>query len=171
MMGWSNPKTAMVYVKKSRLTSLSLALYLANVQRTNCPNPFPQTSVEKREAVKQKQGSKLGLVHCSKSPISKEEPESVSQLDDPDFVLATQDLIREIEAEESSVDNVVREVVVENKSLDKKEQVEVEQARVEGGSVNLVRQISSVDPRLSGILHNLQNTGNLNIHFHFDNQK
>jgi hypothetical protein len=146
MMGWSNPKTAMVYVKKSRLTSLSLALYLANVQRTNCPNPFPQTSVEKREAVKQNQGSKLGLVHCSKSPISKEEPESVSQPDDPDFVLATQDLIREIEAEESSVDNVVREVVVENK-------------------------ISSVDPRLSGILHNLQNTGNLNIHFHFDNQK
>jgi len=38
MMGWSNPKTAMVYVKKSRMTSLSLALYLANVQRTNCPN-------------------------------------------------------------------------------------------------------------------------------------
>ncbi|EFX60517.1 hypothetical protein DAPPUDRAFT_123885, partial [Daphnia pulex] len=53
MMGWSNPKTAMVYVKKSRMTSLSLSLYLANVQRSNCSNPFPRSPDEKFKALKQ----------------------------------------------------------------------------------------------------------------------
>ena len=160
MMGWSNPKTAMVYVKKSRLTSLSMALYLANVQRTNCSNPFPRTSIEKREVVKQVRCSKSTVVKCSESVVKPED------LD----VDGTQDLIREIEAEELSLEGVSNEAKVDSG----REQVEEPKVEVDltrggsGGSSNLSNQISSVDSRMTGILHNLQNSGNVTIHFHFD---
>ena len=160
MMGWSNPKTAMVYVKKSRLTSLSMALYLANVQRTNCSNPFPCTSIEKREVVKQVRCSKSTVVKCSESVVKPED------LD----VDGTQDLIREIEAEELSLEGVSNEAKVDSG----REQVEEPKVEVDltrggsGGSSNLSNQISSVDSRMTGILHNLQNSGNVTIHFHFD---
>jgi hypothetical protein len=45
MMGWSCPKTAMQYVKRSRITSLKMSMYLANVQRRNCVDPFPSRTV------------------------------------------------------------------------------------------------------------------------------
>jgi len=70
MMGWSNPKTAMVYVKKSRLTSLSLSLYLANVQRQNCSNPFPKQPVEKRQAIKESHVSSSVVAKCSNTLVS-----------------------------------------------------------------------------------------------------
>ena len=41
IMGWSCPKTAMQYVKRSRITSLQMSMYLANVQRRNCSDIFP----------------------------------------------------------------------------------------------------------------------------------
>ena len=50
IMGWSCPKTAMQYVKRSRITSLQMSMYLANVQRRNCSDPFPnQTSRRSRK--------------------------------------------------------------------------------------------------------------------------
>jgi len=110
MMGWSNPKTAMVYVKKSRLTSLSLSLYLANVQRQNCSNPFPKQPVEKRQAIKESHVSSSVVAKCSNTlvsscnrEVSSESASSHCKLEDleSDFV-GTQDLIREIEAEESA---------------------------------------------------------------------
>ena len=101
MMGWSNPKTAMVYVKKSRMTSLSMSLYLANVQRSNCPDPFPRSPLEKRQAVKQVQVSKSivskGPLSCLGLPLG--EPEL--KVEDPEDDLATQDLIDDFEVEES----------------------------------------------------------------------
>jgi hypothetical protein len=57
--------------KKVRMTSLSLALYLANVQRANCPNPFPRSSIEKREVVKQIQSSKQLFDRCQKVKVRK----------------------------------------------------------------------------------------------------
>jgi len=36
------------------------------------------------------------------------------------------------------------------------------------GTSNLSNQLNAVDPRMSGILQNLQNSGNLTIHFHFN---
>jgi len=45
MMGWACPKTAMQYVKRSRITSLKMSMYLANVQRRNVPDPFPTRTV------------------------------------------------------------------------------------------------------------------------------
>ena len=89
------------------MTSLSMSLYLANVQRSNCANPFPRSQVEKREAVKQVQVSKAGGSKGSTSvgtlPFERSaaivKPETVLKLEEFDADLATQDLIREIEAE------------------------------------------------------------------------
>ena len=47
IMGWSCPKTAMQYVKRSRITSLQMSMYLANVQRRNCSDPFPSRTTRR----------------------------------------------------------------------------------------------------------------------------
>ena len=195
MMGWSNPKTAMVYVKKSRMTSLSMSLYLANVQRSNVVNPFPRSQVEKREAVKQIQGSKsagLGVLSSfdsssCKSSTSREISESVLKLEQEDAELATQDLIRDLETEEMGGDVVEVDRSVFPNSLESVSppfagNLGVDGEKREGGvesescgvvtSSSLSNQLSGIDPRMAGILHNLQNSGNMTIHFHFDgNQK
>jgi integrase len=195
MMGWSNPKTAMVYVKKSRMTSLSLSLYLANVQRSNCPDPFPRSPSERRQAFKHVQGSKIVAKKEVETSVSTSQSMlplgSVGlKIEDSEIDSATQALIREIEAEESiqgfesdeiqevqqggqlvarSSSGSSKCVAGENEKEGRaKETVVVGNA----GNSNLVDQFSSIDSRISGILHNLQNTGNLTIHFHFDgNQK
>ena len=192
MMGWSNPKTAMVYVKKSRMTSLSMSLYLANVQRSNCSNPFPRSQVEKREVVKQVQVSKAGGSKGSTSvgslpfdsSTSAVKSETVLKLEEIDAELATQDLIREIEAEEfgegsSSIDV---EVLGSSAPLNGHPSVSLETGQKgetkERGGESEVREtvrsssiVSAVDPRLAGILSNLQNSGNMTIHFHFDSKQ
>jgi len=35
-------------------------------------------------------------------------------------------------------------------------------------SVDLANQLPNIDPRMAGILHNLQNSGNITINFNFD---
>jgi integrase len=52
MMGWSCPKTAMQYVKRSRITSLQMSLHLTNVQRRDVLDPFPSGSVRSRRTLK-----------------------------------------------------------------------------------------------------------------------
>ncbi len=179
-MGWSNPKTAMVYVKKSRMTSLSMSLYLANVQRSNCPNPFPRSSIEKNEIVKKVVGKKPSTVKGSSDLIGSSVSES--KWDDLEVEMATQDLIWELEAEESKqsfekgADSSVQQTLEEGKvvggvSADKcsgNEGSSSEVSSVVRGSSSLSNQLSAVDPRLSGILQNLQNSGSMTIHFHFD---
>ena len=63
MMGWSCPKTAMQYVKRSRVTSLQMSMYLANVQRRNCSDPFPSGTA--RVSRKKKFRSEEKLAHLS----------------------------------------------------------------------------------------------------------
>ena len=173
MMGWSNPKTAMVYVKKSRMTSLSLALYLANVQRTNLSNPFPRYPPDKRPGMNPTEGSKI--VSKTKSEVDStsfevvlEKSEAGLSLEDDEMMQGTQELIREIEIEElnggcnfsvESGSDVLsssnaKEMVAEKKSS--------------SGSVDLANQLSLVDPRMGGFLQNLQNSGNITININFD---
>jgi hypothetical protein len=175
MMGWSNPKTAMVYVKKSRMTSLSLSMYLTNVQRTNCSNPFPRSPLDRREVgVQKKQVSKSVVYH----PTSEVETLGRSDLkvEDPEVELATQELLREIEAEEGG-----KVVEVEELACSSSSSIEVsgngwkaEQKIGEGQTrkeKDSSHSIPLVDPRMAGILHNLQNSGNVTINFNFDNCK
>jgi len=184
MMGWSNPKTAMVYVKKSRMTSLSLSLYLANVQRSNCPNPFPRSSIEKNEIAKKVLGQKVSSVKGSRDVVenvvgrvnssqelSLVQPSSVLKEEELEIDLATQELIREIEAEEKA--QKVEECSVLGADAGRGESVLEKESRGgisigEDRGSSISNQFSVVDPRLSGFLHNLQNSGNMTIHFHFD---
>ena len=200
MMGWSNPKTAMVYVNKSRMTSLSLSLYLTNVQRRNCSNPFPKSPLEKRQAVKQTSVSSSVVAKCSNtmasscnSLASSETSEAVLKSEVLTDSLSTQELIRDIENEDESCFSQSLEIVepecleesnfpvpqkailpVPGSSTSSNKKPKIEEGTVEssgrGGSGSSVisNQLSLVDPRLSGILQNLQNTGNVTIHFHFD---
>ncbi len=188
MMGWSNPKTAMVYVKKSRMTSLSLSLYLTNVQRSNCSNPFPRSPLERNQVSVRK--NQVSNIVASSSRGSSE-----LKVDDPEVVLATQELLREIEAEDFSFDSELAEV--ESKAVEKSSAVggsevkvvsEVEKALVQSkagsgegeGEEKLVDSnsrretsfsVPTVDPRMAGILHNLQNSGNVTINFNFDSHQ
>ena len=177
MMGWSNPKTAMVYVKKSRLTSLSMSLYLTNVQRTNCSNPFPRTPLEERRALNQAQAEAVlarGSKSSSETAVKSEELEAEQ---------ATQDLIHDLESEaEGGVGNIfgVDEVEVQSgassvTNLCSGQNVETRKeglvCKTEGGvkvEGSVPNQIPVLDSRIAGFLHNLHNTGNMNIHFHFD---
>ena len=69
MMGWSCPKTAMQYVKRSRITSLQMSMYLANVQRRNCSDPFPSRTVRRSRktlfAKEKKPSVKTDSLQCS----------------------------------------------------------------------------------------------------------
>ena len=198
MMGWSNPKTAMVYVKKSRMTSLSLSLYLSNVQRSNVANPFPRSPIEKRQAVKSVHSSKTVVAKCSNtladsscnSTLPRLNPVSGLKLEDLEVELATQDLIRDIEADEALerqafdgeievVERVVEPPLSDSafpvvKSAQGREKI----CEANGGegsvrteSLPISELLPQVDPRMASILHNLQNTGNMTIHFHFDGKQ
>ena len=184
MMGWSNPKTAMVYVKKSRMTSLSLSMYLTNVQRSNVSNPFPRP-LEKSAAVKQNQVSKSlssRVVGGSTSRKSVENSRSDLKVEDPEIVLATQELIREIEAEEKNgeIEGTFGQPKVEvsipsaasSVTLDDYGSFGIDTGR-EGEGKAIERkenslQVPVVDPRMAGILQNMQNSGNVTINFNFE---
>ena len=199
MMGWSNPKTAMVYVKKSRLTSLSLSLYLTNVQRQNCSNPFPKSPIEKRQAVKQSEVSSSVVAKCSNTlvsscdrAVSSETENSVFKLEESED-LGTQDLIRDLEAEafESQTAEVEEidfsdesrqseqaevsphdGILPSSRSVERREDVErssdIGVVSVRGLPSN---PLANIDPRLLGILSNLQNSGNVTINFHFEGKQ
>jgi len=184
MMGWSNPKTAMVYVKKSRMTSLSLSLYLANVQRSNCSNPFPRSPSEKRAALKQTQivepsvarsiDAFEGRSQGTEQVVQNEGVEEVGsglKLEDSEVMLATQELLREIEDEESRGGDSFGGGVVEVVEGDSGKKGEVGCSGKKEEAKDLANIFPSVDPRLSGFLHNLQNSGSLTINFNFDSKK
>ncbi len=207
MMGWSNPKTAMVYVKKSRMTSLSLSLYLTNVQRQNCSNPFPNSPIEKRQAVKQVKGSASVAAKCSNTLVSpcngvvSSDPKSsnlkVEKVEtgigsvECSQICNSEDLNQSLQLEDvEEIDfDAEFEKEVEEESMEKAsgENSILGVPRVdsgseissEGGPVLNVRgpsvatsMLGNIDPRLAGFLHNMQNSGNITINFHFDgNQK
>ena len=193
MMGWSSPKTAMVYVKKSRTTSLQMSLYLANVQRQNCAKPFPRGPLEEREVVRKSQvqtshslpkcalKSSKSLRGCPKivaDQCSEAVTDSGHAVKDEADSFSTQELIQDAESD------CIEEVENESTSiLERSDGVDVIPCstvspvsvsgvegleRVSERGDSLSGMVSSVDPQLSSILQNLNNSGNLTIHFHFD---
>jgi len=191
MMGWSNPKTAMVYVKKSRMTSLSLSLYLANVQRRNCSNPFPRSVLEKRAVLKQASTSEVSVLPSVASHLpsvasqlssvaSQVESQSDLKFESQEVDLATQELMRELDAEENGelerfgIDNgelgangkeSSKEIVSGQSSKKEEKVVDVSVQR------DFSDPLSLIDPRMAGFLSNLQNSGNITINFHFDGKQ
>ena len=74
MMGWACPKTAMQYVKRSRITSLQMSMYLANVQRSNCSDPFPSKSERKSRKKKFRCEKDLTELLSTSTPDTKTTP-------------------------------------------------------------------------------------------------
>ena len=105
MMGWACPKTAMEYVKHSRVTSLTMSMYLTNVQRQNVAVPFPSNSVERRRKTifPDRTVSKNSLRSESLSLVSlPPESNDSAQLEDFEASIGTQDLLRSLEGGEFS---------------------------------------------------------------------
>jgi hypothetical protein len=198
MMGWSNPKTAMVYVKKSRLTSLSLSLYLTNVQRQNCRNPFPNCPIEKRQSNHQSKVPSPVVAKCSNTLVSScngavssgpsNSDLKVEELDgspgeencsqgsvesDIDFDAPCGE-VDELDCAEDSL--ALEESEVRRKKESSSSRVPCNGGDGEGAVVNVhssgpVSQFANLDPRVAGILQNMNNTGNITINFHFDSCK
>jgi len=187
MMGWSNPKTAMVYVKKSRMTSLSLSLYLTNVQRQNCSDPFPSSPLEKRQAVKESKGSLSLAAKCSNTLVSSSKREVSSEpskleVKDEVVVVPNEDGIEEANQEE--VEEINFSDDCQESSEDVKSDVGVGSGVSGGGGGGVgsgvsgggggdlsLNDLSNIDPRLLGILQNMQNSGSVTINFNFDGMK
>ncbi len=193
MMGWSCPKTAMEYVKHSRVTSLQMSMYLCNVQRQNVAIPFPSNASDRRRKT---------VFPAVRSSSTKRErrTEVFSQEEEDEPELFTQGLLQateNVETKESSVElfhapeivykkDFAAESVTSVKTVSSSSSKDAEKIAsssvVEGekktdSPINVSNSVvvqpsdsvfAAVDQNLSGILQNLQNHGNVHIHFHFD---
>ena len=195
MMGWSCPKTAMQYVKRSRITSLKMSMYLANVQRRNCADPFPsgRSSRKTKFVEKEKKEIKMfplnSLVTTSCDiPFSSKTVESSASKDSVLFEIenfeseiSTQDLL--CDDPETKNAGVVSNDHLFNTSSQSflprvpssvpdsvasiASSVTTPASIVPTNSIEL----SSIDPRLMNVLQNLQNHGSIQIHFNFGDAK
>jgi len=202
MMGWSCPKTAMQYVDRSRISSLKLSMYLANVQRRNCSDPFPSGSG--------RVSRKLKFSGMKKEVSMAEDPDSVRVRSDADVSNSVQVRSeseamqegfstpkfssKEVEtAPNVSADFSATEIVTDSRlpvvcsniqiasanrgnsllesTSSSTEKVVNDLSGLSSATLSndfvLNSELSSVDRRLTNILHNLQNNGNVHIHFNF----
>ena len=194
MMGWSCPKTAIQYVKRSRITSLQMSMYLANVQRRNCPDPFPTGTERSSRKQKFRQEKTLSrLITPETTPIntcikSFSAPSSVSltslsnsvipQNQIFDSTVCSTELVNVSAGVTSDMDDGVKNgvpafsnvnsdsIVADSLSLPL---VSVPSPVVSVGTNGL--ELNSVDPRLMNFLQNFQNNGSMQIHFHFGDVK
>ena len=192
-MGWSTPKTALGYVKRSKITSFSMSMFLSNIQRQNkvldesgvrslpvgptvgkkdLPRVVSVTETEVGRGVRipsaVDSGSRLAF-HLISSGSSDRNVES-------DLVISE---LETAEASSASAEFVVAPVV--HKAvvpvIADCEPISVAASSIEPAS-RLPDPVSSsssfvtgMDPRVSAILQNFHNNGTVEIHFHFQEKK
>ena len=190
IMGWRCPKTAMEYVNRSRITSLQMSMYLTNVQRQNCSVPFPSNASDRRRktlfpSVKVPSKGSLKTVNNREFSFSQEEGDEEAELltQDLDNVCPKEssnvghdDMKSESDLSRSSVDGLISHVdslpisisgpVSGNNVVGPSPLIVDENSNQQQGGVSDINSL--VDSRLSSFLSNLQNHGNVHIHFHFD---
>ena len=183
IMGWSCPKTAMEYVKHSRTTSLQMSMYLTTVQRQNCSVPFPSNASERRRKTVfpalREVPNHSSVTHSSELSLSQEE--------EPDLCFDDDLSVQEESKTELKVEkcrsgdfggvqpfnnSVVASDDTNQASLsDSRKSVSSEQGRsTSPRTVSHNVQMSGVESRISNILQNMNNHGNVHIHFHYDKQ-
>ena len=185
IMGWRCPKTAMEYVKRSRITSLKMSMYLTNVQRQNCAVPFPSKASDRHRktlfpALKDSSKGKKQIPFSFTQEEVGEETELFSQ----DFKNLRQKDIS-LKSENTQCEKVVSNslafpsdsnlsAIAESRDnkVDREESlptaIVVEPEPIRDTVVPTDIDHSIVDSRLSNILQNMHNHGNVHIHFHFD---
>ena len=155
MMGWACPKTAMEYVKHSRLTSLTMSMYLANVQRQNCSVPFPSTVSER---------SRKTVFSTDKTGLKKHQLWGGGEVKNDSASHGLIECTPFVEKNEKSVCSSECDV---EKNVVNVQPVAASENCVSNNSLHL----SSIDSRLGGFLPNFQNHGTVNIHFHLNDKK
>ena len=195
MMGWSCPKTAMQYVKRSRITSLQMSLHLTNVQRRDKLDPFPSGSVRSRRTLKFRE--EAGSVEEVRTDV--EGNRVIESLNEKSAsagissVASDVTIERKVENvnEEDSDDMKKFEAAISVPKIGREEKKEeilhtfsvpvvyaselpgvcdgVGSGCVSNGesSSSEVFNLSSIDPRLVNVLCNLQNNGTVNINVNF----
>ena len=202
IMGWSCPKTAMQYVKRSRITSLQMSMYLANVQRRNCSDPFPNQTARRSRKTKfsKKENSSHVVTKTNNSSDDKDptkvfptflsSPKTVDEcLDIVQFEseFSTQELLSENVVDSVVVNDVIPGVVETERSVDNRSHsstpsssmvsnlsptTETSSSATPVSTVSTIPfDLSTIDSRLINVLHNLQNHGSVQIHFHFGEPK
>jgi hypothetical protein len=219
-LGWSTPKTALGYVKRSKITSLTMSMFLSNIQRQNkvldaggvrsTPKGFqllksetaPRSTTKKLnpELVAEVVGrtdrtSGIGLggkeigFHLAGEALDDDPASSrvLSEIESEELYLqACEESSRSgqqtVESSSSAVALVadssrsnsssfgVSPSVTNSSSSSAPDLIEVsvgDNSSPNGSGSSL--QI--LDPRVSAILQNFQNNGNVQIHFHFTGKK
>ena len=199
MMGWSCPKTAMQYVKRSRITSLKMSMYLANVQRRNLSDPFPVGGGRGSRKVKfRNEETVLAQLNSRCLPL----PSTIKTLESSNVIdsescdiekfeseICTQDLLCDnLEGDDQSVvissqsllsDTVSCSVTVPSVSNFSPIVSCAPVLPVSNVVASVVAPINStssldlstIDSRLVNVLQNLQNHGTIQIHFNFGDAK
>jgi hypothetical protein len=190
-LGWATPKTAIGYVKKSRLTSFQMSMFLSNIQRQNKDldevlgkfNPTFRKLSRKKDAYVALAGSSSVSENlaCPVSAVPVVASVSAS-------VSATLPVKSSVEHPLQPI--VLLPVVSESKLVSTK--VSLDQIGGGGGGegnsdlgggggggeqvrdgdrddvvVDLAGNVAGLDPRVSSILSMLRPRGDLHVHFHF----
>ena len=208
-LGWSTPKTAIGYVRKSRITSYQMSMFLSNVQRQNkdldkclalvrpqvvqperkVGSSLRRTKSSVSNAEKKKSKSSMvivpevdqhlmenfsaGLFSAQRSSFAPSNLEDQKRESDKRVVL---DLINQTSSGRSSlIPGLARGVSHESGVREFGHlgggggEGEVAGSKIGGGSgVDIGGSVVPVlDPRVSSILSNLQNHGEIHVHIHF----
>jgi hypothetical protein len=176
--GWNTPKTAIGYVKKSRMTSFNMAMFLSNVQRQNQDLDTILTKAKpliggrkglmggatRSKQVKSFSGQKklvAGSVVQNLEGGQNEElnpsiASSVGESSGPSNMSAS----------EEKIENAKLSIQIGGGGGAGDDQISgLTEASVDSVSVDAMSVLS--DPRVSSILNNLSNHGQLHVHFHF----
>jgi len=194
-MGWNTPKTAIGYVQKSKLTSFNMSMLLSNVQRQNKDLDSMFDMLKKlsdREG--EETGEKVSVLKKTKKTVSTKKKTNLSlvnvaavnqfatalsncrQGDNSLGSVASQN----VSSKNGSIVRSICESVSAEESPESEGPVGPVSAEVVGGegggggnlsgAVNFpsgTEVPSEFDHRVSSILSNLSNHGQLHVHFHF----
>jgi hypothetical protein len=183
-MGWTTPKTAIGYIKKSRMTSFQMSMFLTNVQRRNkdldCldSTDFRSSLDEsKKKTKKKKPDLPLGLVSVPVPVVNEATSSKFLQHLTSARNAETVSRTRESANLESEKANLMEKIISDVPSaLDPIPPTSEENSVSErddfvghddDGGVGGIEQHFDVDPRVSSIMRNFQNNGTVNVHFHF----
>ncbi len=195
-MGWTTPKTAIGYIKKSRMTSFQMSMFLTNIQRQNkdVDAIFGGVGSASSEELKDEKKKKRKL----RSPVDLPPPvpvvdESLSLKFLGHLTGARNSgslaLTREKLDLESEKQLIMNKIMMEPASklrptsssvVAVSAPVEVERLDLSVGNDGIGgggggeemdggggEAHFEVDPRVSSIMRNFQNNGTVNVHFHF----
>jgi len=194
-MGWTTPKTAIGYVRKSRMTSYQMSMFLSNVQRQN--KDLDQVLGKVKQVPKRSSSSKLSLPASSSAQAERTDfdPGMASRFA-VNLASARKSESSARTMEELKLESERDEVlssIFESEKAEKKVNSEASIGShdvptgsgggdcdlggggggadhgIVGREVGVVGGVG-IDPRVGLVLNSIRHQGALHVHFHFNNQ-